>query len=214
MKLPLNFGVVIWVCALPMAAFAQQSVRWDADAAVVAGNGCQKDIDAFVSENGNDLSVVFTQLGVDLPGGGSSVLAQRKNCAVRVPAMIAPGLYIGELTQRVSYGVTKTSRTRGSVATRSSFFGFPVSPYTVDLPYGRSMNSPLLTNDRVDRFSVRTSPSWYQGWCTRSRAPRGLYQANIAVSGQKDSAREDLIMFVDGLDLKFEVVASLTHCQI
>ncbi len=76
------------------------------------------------------------------------------------------------------------------------------------------MNEPLLSAQRQDLFSVRTTPAWYQSWCSRNRAPKGLYQANLAVSGQKDTAQEDLIMFVDGLDLKYEVVAGLVQCQL
>lgn len=198
------------------SSFAQQSVIWDiySPSTIIAGSGCQKDVDAFASTNGNDLAIVFTRLGVDLPGGGSPVLSDRKNCTVRVPASVAPGVYIGQLTQRISYGVTKTAGSTGSVATRSTFFGFNVSPHTVDLPYGVAVNEPLRTQSRVDNFSVRTTPSWYSGWCSPSRAPRGLYQANFAVSGQKRNSREDLIMFVDGLDLKYEVVASLVRCQL
>jgi hypothetical protein len=202
--------------ALQGAAYAQQSVHWDVSSpqTIIAGSGCQKDVDAFASANGNDMAVVFTRLGVDLPGGGTPSLADRKNCSIRVPAMIAPGVYIGQLTQRLSYGVIKTANATGALSTRSTFFGFNVSPYTVNLPYGYAINRPLLTQQRVDRFSVSTTPTWYQGWCSRNRAPRGFYQANIAVSGQKAHQYEDLIMFVDGLDLKYEVGASLVRCQL
>jgi hypothetical protein len=198
------------------AAYAQQSVVWDVNSpqTIIAGTGCQKDVDAFASANGNDLAVVFTRLGVDLPGGASRTLADRKNCSVRVPAAIAPGVYIGTLTQRISYGVIKTAKSSGSLATRSSFFGFGVSPHTVNLPFGYAANQPLLTNQRVDQFYVHTQPDWVRGWCSPSRAPRGFYQANIAVQGQKSTAQEDLIMFVDGLDLKYEVGAALVRCQL
>lgn len=214
MKVSWKLSLAAAASMVSMSAFAQQSVQWDADRAILAGQGCVKDVDAFITENGNDLSIVFTRLGIDLPGGGSRVLAARSSCIARVPATIAPGLYIGKLTQSISYGVTKTARTVGSVATKSTFFGFNVSPHTVTLPYGRQMNNPLLQEQRQDLFSVQTTPSWYQGWCSRTRAPKGLYQANLAVSGQKDSAADDLIMFVDGLDLKYEVVAGLVKCQL
>lgn len=198
----------------PATVFAQQSVQWDANRAILAGSGCQKDIDSFVSENGNDLAIVFTNLGVDLPGNASRVLSARKTCSARIPATIAPGYYIGELTQRVSFGVTKTAGTRGAVATNSLFFGFSVSPYTVNVPYGSAMNQPLMVQQRTDRFLVRTHPTWYNDWCVRRLSPKGMYIANIAVSGQKDHASEDLIMFVDGLDLKYEVVTGLVKCQL
>lgn len=209
---------------LSITAFAQSdisgradgTVRWDANAAVLAGSGCQKDIDSFVLAAGNDLSIVFSNLGFSLAGGSGAPLAARKNCAVRVPATIAKGLYIGELVQQVTYGVTKTAGAQGAVATRSTFFGFPVSPYTVSLPYGQNINQPFLTNTRRDLFRVDTTEgsSWIASWCALQRNPRGLYQANLAVSGQKDSDYEDLIMFVDGLDLKFEVRAALVFCGL
>ena len=216
MKWLVNGSIVSSLALASAGAIAQQSVIWDvaSPSTIIAGTGCQKDVDAFASTNGNDLAVVFTRLGVDLPGGGRPVLADRKNCVVRVPATIAPGVYIGELRQRLSFGVIKTAGSSGSLATQSSFFGFNVSPYTVSLPYGYAVNQPLLTQQRVDQFRVQTTPSWVQGWCSRSRAPRGLYQANVAVQGSKSSSREDLVMFVDGLDLKYEVGAALVRCQI
>jgi hypothetical protein len=214
MKFLLKTSVLAFVGLCASTGFTQQSVQWDTSRAIMAGNGCIKDYDAFVSENGNDLAAIFTNLGVNLPGGASRVLAGRSACSLRVPATIAPGLYIGALTQRISYGVVKTARTRGSIATRSTFFGFNVSPYTVNLPYGASINGPLFFNSRQDLFSVNTHPSWYSGWCSPRRAPRGMYQANFAISGQKDNSMEDLIMFVDGLDLRYEVVAGPVQCQI
>lgn len=214
MKLSRKLSLVAVASLVSSASFAQQTVQWDSQRAILAGSGCAKDIDSFVTDNGNDLSIVFTRLGVDLPGGGSRTLAGRSSCVARVPATIAPGVYIGELSQSVSFGVTKTARTLGSLATRSTFFGFNVSPYTINLPYGQAMNEPLVVQERKDLFSVHTKPSWISGWCARNRAPKGLYQANIAVSGQKDSSTDDLIMFVDGLDLKFEVAVALVTCSL
>jgi len=212
MNLRTTWMMFLGVSALTSAVASAESIEWDVERAVIAGTGCQKDWDAFASTNGNDLSVVFTNLGVDLPGNSGSPLAARKNCTVRVPAEISQGLYIGELVQRVTYGVTKSARASGSVATRSTFFGFNVSPYTVNLPYGSAINNPLLVNSRTDEFLVNTT--WYTGWCRAGRNPRGLYQANLAISGQRDSDRENLIMFVDGLDLKFEVLAEILHCGV
>jgi hypothetical protein len=216
MKWLVNSSIVSVFALAAGGAFAQQSVIWDvgSPSTIIAGTGCQKDVDAFASANGNDMAVVFTRLGVDLPGGGGPVLAERKNCSVRVPVTIAPGVYIGELTQRISFGLIKTAGSTGSLATRSTFFGFNVSPYTVNLPYGYAVNQPLLTQQRVDKFLVQTTPDWIRGWCSPTRAPRGQYQANIAVQGSKSSSREDLVMFVDGLDLKYEVGASLVRCQL
>ncbi len=192
---------------------ATPAVQWQLNSNnfVIAGSGCQKDVDAFAATNGNDLAIVFTNLGVNLPGSGSTnQLADRKNCAVRIPASIARGVYIGKLTQQFTYGVTKTAGSNASVATRSTFFGFNVSPYAWSVGQGEEVNEPLLTQRRDDNFLVNTP--WYQGWCSPNRPLEGLYQANIAVSGQRNNKFEDLIVFVDGLDLKYEVLASFYTC--
>jgi hypothetical protein len=214
MKVSQKLSLAVLASILSATSFAQQSVKWDASRSVLAGVGCRKDVDSFVTENGNDLSIVFTNLRVDLPGGASPTLAGRSSCIARVPAKIAPGYYIGELTQRISAGVVKTARTRGSIGTRSSFFNFPVNPHSLELPYGRSINNPLMVESRRDLFSVATAPSWLRGWCSPTRAPQGLYQANFALSGQKDNMMEDLIMGVDSLDVKYEVVAGPVQCQL
>src|SRR4051812_49172499 len=129
MKIFAAFSVVsLSLATLATADDEGGAIRWDVTSprVVIAGSGCQKDVDAFATENGDDLAMVFPVFGVTLPGGSSSHLADRKNCAVRIPAEIGKGYYIGRLTQRVSYGVTKSKNATGSVATRSSFFGFNV----------------------------------------------------------------------------------------
>ncbi len=189
------------------------AVKWDvaSHTYIIAGTGCQKDVDAFAATNGNDLSIVFTNLGVNLPGNGTlRQLADRKTCALRIPAEIARGYYIGRLTQQFTYGVTKTAASSASVSTMSTFFGFNVSPYTWTVPNGVAMDEPLLTQRREDDFLVRST--WYNGWCSLTRNPKGLYQANIAVTGMRNSSREDLIVFVDGLDLKYEILAQVFTC--
>jgi len=213
-SLALAFGLAsIATVSAGSAKASGAAVKWDITGRtyVLAGTGCQRDVDAFAATNGNDLSIVFTNLGVNLPGDGSSrQLADRKTCSLRIPAEIARGYYIGRLTQQFTYGVTKTRGASASVATRSTFFGFNVSPYAWNVPNGVAMDEPLLTQRREDDFLVRST--WYSGWCSATRPPQGLYQANIAVSGTRNNAREDLIVFVDGLDLKYEVLASIFSC--
>jgi hypothetical protein len=188
------------------------SVTWELNKPyVIAGTGCQNNVDAFAAANGDDLSIVFTNLGINLPGDGfSSQLADMKSCLVRIPASIAKGLYIGQLTQTFTYGVTKSANTHAAVATHSTFFGFPVSPLPFALPQGLAEDNPLLTQTRTDNFLVNTP--WWAGWCNPNRSLEGLYQASIAVAGQRADLHENLIVFVDGLDLKYEVLASLFTC--
>jgi hypothetical protein len=188
------------------------SVTWELNKPyIIAGTGCQNNVDAFAAANGDDLSIVFVNLGVNLPGDGfSNQLADQKACLIRIPASIAKGFYIGELTQTFTYGVTKSANAEGTVATRATFFNFPVSPFPLTVPQGTVIDNPLLTQTRVDTFAVDTP--WWQGWCNPNRSLEGMYSASIAVGGQRANAHENLIMFVDGLDLKYEVVLALYTC--
>lgn len=213
MKLLKLLSLAIFSVAFSWSALAQQTVDWDAEHALLVGQGCKKDVDAFVTQNGDDLSIVFTKLGVNLPGGGVPLLAMRSSCLAYISATVAKGKYIGRLSQNISYGVTKTAHSFGSVFSQSSFFGFGMIPHGVNLPYGQKINNPLANLQRQDKFSVNTAPSWYKGWCANTRPTKGLFQANISVFGKRDNIKEDLIMFVDGLDLKFEVAVEIASCQ-
>ncbi len=196
--------------AMSTAAVAHNAVTWDVDRAIIAGSGCMKDVSAFAIQNGDELSILFTSLGVDLPAGSHLPNAQRKSCAIRVPTQIEGGLYVSELIQEISYGVTKSSRSRGALATVSSFFGMNVGVHQINLPYGTALNEPLIQSRREDHFLVDST--WHDGFCRQQRPLNGLYSANMAVSGQRSSDREDLIMFIDGLDLKYDVMASISPC--
>jgi hypothetical protein len=185
------------------------AVVWDVNDAILGGTGCSN-ADTAMLASGDDLSIIFSNLGVSLPGGSSNQLSDRKNCAVRVPTQIAKGIYIGQLTQTLTYGITKTAGSNGSVSTRSTFFGFDVSPYSVAFPTGSVFNVAEQVSSRKDVFFVNAP--WEQGWCSPYRPLSGLYGANMAVAGTRETNMEDLIMFVDGLDLKFDVMVALYTC--
>jgi hypothetical protein len=192
-------------------AHAQQppAVVWDVNDAILGGTGCSLQ-DTAVLASGNDLSIIFSNLGVSLPGGSTNQLSDRRNCAVRVPTQIAKGVYIGQLTQTLTYGITKTAWSEGTASTRSTFFGFDVSPYSVTFPKGSVFDVAEQVSSRHDTFFVNAP--WQQGWCSPYRPLKGLYGANMAVSGTRDTNMEDLIMFVDGLDLRFDVLVALYTC--
>lgn len=195
------------------SAFAN-SISWNEHQAVAVGSGCNsrdmsRPIDTYFLANGNDLSVIFSGIGVNLPGGSGLPLAERKNCSIRVPAQIAGGYYVGELTQVLSYGVTKTYGTRGGISTRSSFFNAPASPFTINFHMGQSLNVPLQSQTRRDLYLVNTHRSLISSWC---RNPRGIFRSDISVSGQRQSDYDDLIIYSDALDVRFEAVAGLVTC--
>jgi len=206
----MGFSILAGLLMIALPTFAEEVIHWQTDHAKLNGPGCKKEIDAFVTTNGDDLSIVFTELGLDLASHKEKPNTGRTHCMIQIPAEISSGIFMAELIQQVTYGVTKTERSSGTLSTRSHFFGFPVSPYDVHVPYGTFINDPLLVSRRVDRFGPGSH--WKKGWCKKNRERKGKYQAQMVVAGQKDGEAENLIMFVDGLDLRFELMASLAQC--
>lgn len=203
-----TWSLVLGSLAVATPSFAG-TISWNADQAIALGSGCNnrdmsRPMDTFFLANGDDVSVVFSGLGVNLPGGSGLPLSDRKNCSIRIPARIANGWYVGQLTQTLSYGVTKTAGSQGAISTRSTFFNVPASPFRISYNYGSSLNRPLETSRRVDNYLVY-APSL-------CRSPAGIFKSDLSISGQRRSDWEDLILVSDALDIRFEAVAGLVLC--
>lgn len=183
---------------------AQQVVQWDADRAILAGTGCQKDIDAFILEAGNDVSVIFSNLGVDL-SDQFAPMAARKSCLARIPARVSNGYYIGTLTQAVSFGVIKSRNSQATVGVNSTFAGYRLPALNVTVGRGRIANGEIEQASRSDDFLVHG-----RGFCRRNIPV--MYQAQLTVAGQRGSHLESVITQVDGLDVRFEATAGYFIC--
>jgi hypothetical protein len=189
------------------------AIEWNTDAAIVAGSGCQKDVDTFVIASGNDVSVVFSNLGFSLTDG--SGLVGNNVCNLRIPATIQAGLFISQLDQSMLYGVVKSPGSEGTLRNRARFFGIPLFSPDLNFIRGRKENDPQRVERRKDRFSSRgpgNGRDWVAAWCKRERPLRGAFDAQIKVQGRRDSQQENLIVFVDGLDLRYDVVSQLQGC--
>lgn len=193
-------------------AFAQNTIKWDTNRAVLQGSKnqggfseriCAKDSDTFLIGNGDQLTVILTNLGVQLPSGDFALTA-RANCRLAIPVEAARGRYAADLEQTVTYGLVKGSGSSVSVAVKSTFFGYPVNPLNKLYRFGTVQNIPLETATRTDRFLVDTRPgSWWYRWC--GVTPRGVYTADLAVAAEKANAYEDVQASIDGLDVRFTV---------
>lgn len=188
----------------PRTASAQQEIIWDASGAIALGSGCSSAAGdtAFISA-GNDMAVLFSRFGVDLPVGGfNTSLSDLRNCNVRIPATIKGGFKITELTQMITFGVNKSANTSGKITTQSSFFTLPVASFSVSVPFG-ARQDPAVSQTKTNQFFVTTA-------CGHDVS--GLYLSNMAVSGNRSSAGETLILAMQGLDLRYDIILQLFPC--
>lgn len=179
--------------------------------AVAVGTACKSmggEADTFFVQAGNEISVVFSRLGVNL-GDEYAPNAERHTCSVRIPVRIAKGMYIGELRQSLLYGVTKSRGSSGEISARGTFFNLPAANIRQVFPRGVEMDEALRTATSVQNYQVN-APSW----CTMSSGMSGMYAVNIAAAGQRSSPRENLILQVDGADIKFQATAGWYRCNL
>lgn len=192
-------------------AFADAAI-WDYNGqAVAAGQGCNSRgpmADTFFVAAGEEISIVFSQMGVNL-GDEYAPNGVRTNCSVRIPVQIARGRYIGELTQTFLYGVTKTPGTMGSVSARATFFDLPAARMVHQFRQGQRVDEPLIERTLHNDYRVQAD-----SWCLFRRSLTGEYKLNIAISGQRNSPYESIIVQMDGADIKFEAIAGFYNCNL
>jgi hypothetical protein len=189
-----------------------QTVQWDADRATALGNGCPRDSYALIAA-GNDLTILFSELGVVMPAGGGSALQEIKNCTIVVPAQVARGVYLADLEQSLNYSVQKTYGSEGRISTQSTFFNNPVSPIVRTHGQFEEQTPARDYNEyRVDSFLVN-SPAW-RFWCGASRALKGNLQTRIRSSGSRTSYDQGIELVANSQDWRFQVTASLQICSL
>lgn len=187
-----------------------QTVNWTIPPNAASGSGCTRD-DTEVFAFGDTISWTFRNLGVELTAGFPPG-AQNKFCAIRAGAEVAQGIYLGQLKQSLTYGGIKSKDgSRGSIATNSSFFGFTVAPFQINMPDGVDFAEALITQDRIDNFAVVAPPSY---WCNPSRNPRGQFASRIAVNGQVTRPGASFTLAANQFDVKFEAIFGWKPCGV
>jgi|GEM_PF-639179 len=204
--------VTLATIATVTPVLAQNTIFWDTARARLAGSKttggftesiCQIDGDTFLIGNGDQLTVILTGLGVQLPSGEQAKTAKAQ-CRLAVPVEAARGRYAATLEQTVTYGLVKGAGSSVNVAVKSTFFGYPVNPLNKLYRSGTVLNIPLETATRTDGFVVDTRPgSWWYRWC--GNAPKGIYTADLAVAVEKNATSDDAQASIDGLDVRFSV---------
>lgn len=179
--------------------------------AIASGTACASAgaaPDTYFVAAGSEISVVFSRLGVALENSTAPYQA-RRDCAVRIPLMIAKGKYVGTLVQQLFMGVNKTVGTSGGVTMRATFFNAPAATVTHNFPYGVEDNNPQLVIEKTNRYQINQIDRWCQNASTK-----GFYQFNLATTASRDSLQDFVVLQIDGADLRFTASAIVEKCEI
>ncbi|HRI63661.1 MAG TPA: hypothetical protein PK156_05470 [Polyangium sp.] len=197
MTVAVGFATTIVTMGGIKAASAQDAIFWEDYNGVAIGTGCKSfgaGTDTAILAAGNDLAIIFSNLGVTGPN-------QLKNCSARVPAVVRQGYYLGQLQQTITYGVVKGFGTTGKITALASFFNQPVSSFSVNVPIG-AINNPAVTQTKVDVIPVVSG-------CGGEL--RGLFRSDLAVGAQGAGA---ITLTTQGLDLRYDIVLAFFVCPL
>jgi hypothetical protein len=193
-----GIAATIFTMGGSQSANAQDAIIWEDWNGVAIGTGCKSfgpSTDTAIIAAGNDLAIIFSNLGVTGP-------AQLKNCSARVPATVQQGFYLGQLQQTITYGVVKGNGTTGRITALASFFNQPVSNFSVNVP-AIAMNNPAVTQTKVDLIPVVSG-------C--SGALRGLFRSDLAVGSSVTPGQ--ITLTTQGLDLRYDVAFAYFLCPL
>jgi len=206
-KLHMGCSVVSALAAVVLFganAFAADPIKWDIANGLAIGNGCNSTgmlPDAWLIANGNFMSVLFTNMGVDLTPATAANTATT-GCLVRVPVEIASDTFIDQLEQTLNWGYAKDLATIGKLAVSATFCGQPATPIieTVD---GTVFGVEPLKQTSTTSVFVHGIPPACQG------APmKCLFQANLAVDALRPLPSQDISIRIYGEDIEYDALLS------
>jgi hypothetical protein len=212
MKKYLVSGSLLLASSSAASLAVADPVTWEPDSAVAAGTACSSGVDTFVIQNGNDVSMVFSNLGVSL--GHGSPLQGAGACSVRVPVSVTAGFFPSTVTQTYTYGVHRTSGGTGSLAVALRFLGIAVDPFPlsfVDGDAGAPSPGDHLTTSKSEHFDATSA--WAAHWCVAGRPASGVLQADWRATAQIATAADSISMFVDGLSLRYDLHTAWDACH-
>jgi hypothetical protein len=179
------------------------ALTFDSERALLAGTGCRAGIDAWVDVNGSDVSILTTNMAVQMVEGDVQRSAM-KSCTIRVPATLAKGLWVTGIHQHSLLEIEKTSDASVSFSSTATLFGFPEAPVTESFPSGLAEGGDRYVG-RDDTFLVNTP--WYFGFCNPNRPLKGLFQANLMLTAQRRTGDVTAAM-----DDRFDVSFDISEC--
>lgn len=186
---------------------APQVVEWNhTRQASAGGSGCSRTDTQFIA-TGNQVSVIFSKLGVDLSGTAGGRTTDLKKCNIVIPAKVRTGYYLAQLQQTITYGYNRTNNSDGKVSMVSSFYNQAAGKLERTIP------TPGLNQFDEPWASASVTSNWRvtPGWCT-STDYEGNFKAQLSVSGYRRTVADSIVVQVDGHDIRFDALGTPALC--
>lgn len=210
----LSLGFIGFLGQLAMVPVVEARVlTFKTESAVFAGNGCPQDQTRLSTDYFGDLYIEYGALAIQLPANGvARDLAQRKACSVRVPARLEQGYYIKSIQQQLIYGARKSRNATLQVASLATFSNGSTSPLNAVHSRGISVNDDVIIETRDDALDESQQ---IRKFCHEGRATDTMFQLNVVISGQRDTAQDHLVgriygnAFAEGIEIEVEACPAI-----
>ncbi|MFO0679488.1 MAG: hypothetical protein U0169_23380 [Polyangiaceae bacterium] len=211
--------------AVGTSSDALRTATWRVDKVRGVGVGCKfKDdargpANAFVVANGNDVAVVFTQLG-EATRLGPARRREWSRCAFDIPVDVPAGTYLSGFSQAFTYGIVKPAGLRAGLSIDTVFRGPLAGRF--EMPHFErnfekndvlnvSMETVAATREVFPENQARYD-RWKKRWCARNRDTRMTFDGLAQTWSERDKNGLEVVIAVDGLDAHVDMGADLTEC--
>ncbi len=226
-------AVSCFASLLAASTASADSLDFDTSRVESLGVGCrfvdgpQRQADAFLIANGNEITAIFTQLGSVFRSNRRTGDLQ-SGCRYRIPGTLEQGFFISGIEQTVTYGLVKSAGAGVRIVGTTNF--------ARRLPNGRSNPADLIRNlamaevtfapaailnialDTISPVPVRTrrgqsGDNAFNRFCGAQR-PREIDSvAGLVISVDKQTPEAQVSVSIDGLDVRYSVGATLETCR-
>ena len=198
------WSMAVGILSSANTGLAQQHIEWNiGDGATARGSACSNQDTAFI-QAGNEISVIFSRLGVALTGEAGGRKVVRKQCTLAIPARVAANRYLGQLDECLVWGYVQNGNSQGWVRVFSTFMGTRQSIRRRVDRRSRSRQEPYL--------EAASSRNIAHGRFCNGRPTMAHYRARIDMSARRDSKRDDIVLQIDGLDIKLQISGATKSC--
>lgn len=196
--------IVSFLLFLAQKTLFAADIEWNYNNKASAnGSGCSSQDTAFIAA-GNEVSVIFSNLGINLTGLSDGRRVMRKGCDIDIPAKISQGRYVGRLDETLTWGYVQHGESEGRIQVVTWFIGsggkfdHSISKHT------SSRNEPFLQTRKS-----RNLPNTH--FC-HGRPTHTSYRASFDLFAKRDRTQDEIVLQIDGLDIRFEVSGIIQTC--
>lgn len=197
------------VVLLVTNAHATEPVEWDTANAIALGNGCNSGgpfPDTYFIAAGNEVSVIFSRMGVDLTPGTTANTGVT-GCLVRVPVTIDGATAVSELDQTMLWGWAKDLGTTGQCTARATFCNLPTTAISTTVGPNVEGVQALEETTAQSFFVWPPVAPFCQGTPVKC-----MFQANLGVAARRTLSTQDISIRMYGEDIEYEALAYWSSC--